>query len=177
MIPYDSTQWKFQHWFKCNGIHETKLENHFSTALAYLCLGKKHLIVPLSMKAVILIWGLSVHTSNTITARNSHWFLSHYIGCSINIPLPKKNPNQNNKPTHLIACSQSFTGFPLILYIPLYNVSSILLMLEIEGIYTYESSQPTTAYILFSFSISAGRKVYCDLNNESLQRKPEGKWI
>lgn len=33
------------------------------------------------------------------------------------------------------------------LYILLYNVSSTLLMLEIEGIDTYESSQPTNAYI------------------------------
>lgn len=33
MIPYDSTQWEFQYWFKWNGVHESKLETHFSTPL------------------------------------------------------------------------------------------------------------------------------------------------
>lgn len=33
MIPYDSTQWEFQRWFKWNGIHESKLQTDFSTPL------------------------------------------------------------------------------------------------------------------------------------------------
>lgn len=126
-----------------------------------------------SVRVVVLIWGLPVHTSNTITARNSHWFMSHYNGCLINTH--KKNPQ--TKPTYLFACPQSFTAFPLLLYISLYNVSSTLLMLETEGIYTYEISQPPNAYILFSFSTGARSKAYHDLNNESLQRKLQGKSI
>lgn len=33
-ILYDSTQWEFQHWFKWNWIHASKLETHFSTPLS-----------------------------------------------------------------------------------------------------------------------------------------------
>lgn len=50
-------------------------------------------------------------------------------------------------------------------------------MLETEGICTYEISQPPNAYILFSFSTGARSKAYHDLNNESLQRKLQGKSI
>lgn len=50
-------------------------------------------------------------------------------------------------------------------------------MLEIGGVYTYETSQPTNAYILFSFSTGARGKAYHDLNNENLQRKLQGKSI
>lgn len=46
-----------------------------------------------SVRVVVLIWGLPVHTSNTTAARNSHWFMSHYNGCPINTH--KKNPKPN----------------------------------------------------------------------------------
>lgn len=39
MVLYDSTQGGFQHPSKRNGIHETELQNQFSTALASLWLG------------------------------------------------------------------------------------------------------------------------------------------
>lgn len=56
----------------------------------------------------------------------------------------KNKKNQTQTPG---ACPQKFTGFPLMFHVLLYNVSSTLLMLEIEAIDTYESSQPTNAYI------------------------------
>lgn len=124
-------------------------------------------IVPPSVRGAILIWGLSVHSSNTIPARSSHQFMSHYIGC----PTNTQPPPAKTKVTHLMACPQRFTRFPLILLIPLYNGLRTLLMLEIEVLYTYETSQPTNACILFSFSTGARSRAYHDVNNESPQRK------
>lgn len=48
-------------------------------------------------------------------------------------------------------------------------------MLEIEGICTYESSQPTSTYILFPFSTGSTNKSYHDLNKESLPEEAARK--
>lgn len=153
-----------------NGMVSMKSSQKFTSVQLQPPSGQEtvHLnIAPPSMRGVILIWSLSVHSSNTTPARSSHQFMSCYIGCPISTrPLPAKT-----KVTHLIACPQRFGRFPLILLIPLYNGLRKLLMLEIEGLYTYETSQPTNACILFSFSTGARSKAYHDVNNESLQRK------
>lgn len=89
----------------------------------------------------------------------------------------KQASKQTNKQIYLIAFSESFTGFPLSCTYHYIKSLALQLMLEIECIYPYESSQLTNVCISFSLSTGAKSKAYHDLNNENLQRKLQEKSI